>query len=75
MVQPQNSIATRFQRNILSKLSTPGLVKHVISDSYSTLLDVMYTVLCHYYPEKVAEKVNLKRNFDYKFNATIFWKL
>jgi hypothetical protein len=34
-------------------------VKHVLSDNYSDLLDILYTVLAKYYPEKVAEKVGV----------------
>ncbi|KAI6182702.1 Protein of unknown function DUF758 domain containing protein [Aphelenchoides bicaudatus] len=57
MGHQQNSIAVRIQRNLASKLSKPALVKRVISDSYSDLLDILYSVLAKYYPEKVAEKV------------------
>lgn len=59
MGHPQNSIAVRIQRNVFSKLSKPSLVKHVLSDSYVTLLDVMHKILSHYYSEKIAEKVRI----------------
>jgi hypothetical protein len=53
-----NSIVVRIQRNVFSKISQPGLVRHVISDSYVQLLDIIYSILNQYYSEEIAEKVD-----------------
>lgn len=57
--QKSNSISIRIQRNIASKLSKPSIVKQVLPSSYCEMLDVLYAVLCKYYPHQVAEKVSL----------------